>query len=226
MLLNLLVENVFGCHGGSGGIFLRGCHNVTIQNFVYTTDLTKDVSQPPPAALDIDESCSKVVLINSFWNNGLVKTGKLRKTFGTSLTSTERYAYPWDQDTELINSRAIEVYDRVRPDAPQTEGILINGTKTWCYSDRLAQGQAVPLPIGSALDSKIATVMISATDGNGILESGQFTATDQQTLLVAGTKRMRAESVADNLCLVPGDQVQLINRLGADIDVVITMFWQ
>lgn len=59
---NLILENIYGCNGGPGGIYLRRCDNVTLQNVFYTSN----IRNPEPAALDIDQICAKIVLINAF----------------------------------------------------------------------------------------------------------------------------------------------------------------
>jgi len=207
-LHNLVIENIYGCSGGVGGIYLRKCTNATLQNVFFTS-----VYKPEPAAFDIDESCSNIVLINAYWNAGTVSTGKLVKTFGTNLNPT------------LGRSRLVEVYDR--PESPQGEGILIYGTRTWCYNGKLAKGASLSLPIGYGMQTRVATIIVSATDGASINESGQFMAgAKAKTVLVAGTERMKATPSRGNLCLIPGNKIQLINYLGAPVDVVITVFWK
>jgi len=210
-LHNLILENIYGCSGGVGGIYLRKCTSVTLQNIFFTEVLTPKGYQP--AALDIDESSSNIVLINAFWNAGLVKTGKLIKTFGTSTSPFK------------LNNRLIEVYDR--PNNRQGEGLIIYGTKTWCYSGELTDGAALSLPVGSGLGTKVATITVSATDGSAINESGCFMVGAKGATIkkVSGTDSIATTSTAGCLCLVPGNKVQLINHLGAKVDVVITLFW-
>jgi hypothetical protein len=208
-LQNLILENIYGCNGGPGGIYLRRCSNVTLENIIFTSD----VYDPQPMALDIDETCGKVVLINSFWNTGRVSTGNLVKTFATRLTPQRR-------------SRPVEVYDRPRENTPEIEGLVVNGTRTWSHSGTLAKGKAMSLPIGPGLGTRVATITVSASDGKTINESAQFmTGSAGRTVLVAGTERVKAETVQGNLCLVSGNQVQLINYFEADVDVVVTVNW-
>ena len=194
--------------GGVGGIYLRKCVNVTLQNIFYTSTDT-----PVPTALDIDESSSNLVLINAFFNAGSVSTGKLVKTFGVN----------WNPST--ARSRVIEVYDQ--PNNPQREGIVIYGTQMWCHSGRLANNTALDLPVvGSGMPNKVGTILVSATDGDALLESGYFMiGRGDKAVLVAGTKRMEAVSAQGKLCLVPGSTMQLVNNLGADVDVVVTIYW-
>ena len=206
---NLILENIYGCEGGPGGIYLRNCSNVTLENVFYTNG----GKYPEAAPLDIDESCSKVVLINSFWNVGNPKKGRLIETFGSRLTPQQR-------------SRPLEVLDKARANSPHIEGIVVDGTKTWCHSGKLAKGEVLALPIGFGLAMKVATISVTATDGDGIIESGQFAATKTKTVLVSGTKRLGTEAASGKLSLVAGNQVQLINHLGTDVDIVVTMFWQ
>ncbi len=209
-LQNLILENIYGCSGGPGGIYLRRCSNVTLQNIFFTSE----VKNPEPAALDIDESCDRVVLINAFWNTGNVRTGKLLKTFGTGQIFQSR-------------NRTIEVYDRPRENTHPIEGIVIGGTRTWSHSGKLANGKALRLPVGAGLGTKVATITVSASDGERMNESGQFMVGARgKTVLVAGTKHLQAKTVDDNLCLVSGNQVKLINHLGADVDVVVTVSWK
>ena len=200
-LQNLVLENIYGCAGGVGGIYLRKCVSVTLQNIFYTT------GTPAAAALDIDESSSNIVLINAFWNAGVIKTGKLIKTFGTNSNPSKR------------DNRLIEVYDK--PNNPQGEGMVLYGTNTWCYSGELADGAALSLPGG-----KVATVTVSVSDGAAVNESGCFMIGAGGTVVkkVSGTDSVAATSTAGKLCLVPG--MQLINQLGAKVDVVITIFWR
>jgi len=95
------------------------------------------------------------------------------------------------------------------------------------YSGELADGAALPLPVGSGLRTKVATVTVAATDGAVINESAYFMVGAQgSTLKVAGTESTSTTSSAGRLCLVPGSKVELINRLGARVDVVITVFWR
>jgi len=206
-LHNLVLENIYGCAGGVGGIYLRRCTSATLQNIFYTS-----TDKPTPTALDIDESSSNIVLINAFWNAGLVKTGKLIKTFGTNPNPSKS------------DNRLIEVYDR--PNNPQGEGLILYGTKTWCYSGELADGAALSLPVGSG--ARVATITVSASDGAAINESGCFMLGAKGTIVkkVSGTDSTATNSTAGRLCLVPGNQVGLINYLGAKVDVVITLFWR
>lgn len=210
-LQNLVLENIYGCSGGVGGIYLRKCVNVTLQNIFYT-----EVNTPKghkPAALDIDESSSNIVLINAFWNAGLVKTGKLIKTFGAN-SNPAKY-----------DNRLIEVYDR--PNNEQGEGLVLYGTKTWCYSGELADGAALSLPVGAGLGTKVATITVSATDGSAINESGCFmVGAKGTTIKVAGTDSIAITSTEGCLCLVPGTKVQLINHLGTKLDIVINLCWR
>jgi len=208
-LQNVILENIYGCNGGPGGVFLRRCHNVTLENIMFTSD-TYD---PQPMALDIDESCSKVVLINSFWNVGKVNTGNLEKTFATRLTPQRR-------------SRTVEVYDRPRENTPEIEGLVVCGTRTWSHSGTLTSGEALSLPIGSGMRTKVATITVSASDGKAINESAQFmTGSAGRVVLVSGTDRVKAEAAQGNLCLVAGNQVQLCNFFDADVEVIVTVNW-
>ena len=104
-LMNLILENIYGCGGGVGGIFLRKCTSATLQNIFYTPVRGNAPEGYTPTALDIDESSSNIAFINTFWNGGLVKTGKLIKTFGTNSNPVRH------------DNRLIEVYDR--PDNAQ-----------------------------------------------------------------------------------------------------------
>jgi hypothetical protein len=212
-LMNLVLENIYGCGGGVGGIHLRRCTNVTLQNIFYTPIRGGAPEGYIPTALDIDESSSNIALINAFWNGGLVKTGKLIKPFGTN-SNPSRY-----------NNRLIEVYDR--PNNEQGEGLVIYGTKTWSHSGELADGAAVSLPVGSGSKTRVATVTVSASDGAAVNESAQFMVGGTgKTIRVAGTQKTSATSTGGSLCLVPGDKVKLINRLGAKVDVVVTISWR
>ena len=47
-----------------------------------------------------------------------------------------------------------------------------------------------------------------------------------EVLQVSGTDLTSNISTAGRLCLVPGPQVQLQNRLASDVDVVVTLFWR
>ena len=212
-LMNLILENIYGCGGGVGGIFLRKCTSATLQNIFYTPVRGNAPEGYTPTALDIDESSSNIAFINTFWNGGLVKTGKLIKTFGTNSNPTRH------------DNRLIEVYDR--PDNGQGEGLVLYGTKTWSYSGELADGATLPLPVGTESNTKVATITVSATDGSVINESVYFmVGAKGRTIKVAGTESTGTDSMAGRLCLVPGSNVELINQLGAKVDVVITVFWQ
>ena len=212
-LMNLILENIYGCGGGVGGIFLRKCTSATLQNIFYTPVRGNAPEGYTPTALDIDESSSNIAFINTFWNGGLVKTGKLIKTFGTNSNPVRH------------DNRLIEVYDR--PDNAQGEGLILYGTKTWSYSGELADGATLPLPVGTKSNTKVATITVSATDGSVINESAYFmVGAKGRTIKVAGTESTGTDSMAGRLCLVPGSNVELINQLGAKVDVVITVFWQ
>ena len=212
-LMNLVLENIYGCGGGVGGIFLRKCTSATLQNIFYTPVRGNAPEGYTPTALDIDESSSNIAFINTFWNGGLVKTGKLIKTFGTNSNPVRH------------DNRLIEVYDR--PDNGQGEGLVLYGTKTWSYSGELADGATLPLPVGTESNTKVATVTVSATDGSVINESAYFmVGAKGRTIKVAGTEYTGTDSMAGHLCLVPGSNVELINQLGAKVDVVITVFWK
>jgi len=212
-LMNLVLENIYGCGGGVGGIFLRKCTSATLQNIFYTPVRGNAPEGYTPTALDIDESSSNIAFINTFWNGGLVKTGKLIKTFGTNSNPVRH------------DNRLIEVYDR--PDNGQGEGLVLYGTKTWSYSGELADGATLPLPVGTESNTKVATVTVSATDGSVINESAYFmVGAKGRTIKVAGTESTGTDSMAGHLCLVPGSNVELINQLGAKVDVVITVFWK
>ena len=212
-LMNLVLENIYGCGGGVGGIFLRKCTSATLQNIFYTPVRGNAPEGYTPTALDIDESSSNIAFINTFWNGGLVKTGKLIKTFGTNSNPVRH------------DNRLIEVYDR--PDNGQGEGLVLYGTKTWSYSGELADGATLPLPVGTESNTKVATITVSATDGSVINESAYFmVGAKGRTIKVAGTEYTGTDSMAGHLCLVPGSNVELINQLGAKVDVVITVFWK
>ena len=166
-----------------------------------------------PTALDIDDSSSNIALINAFWNGGLVKTGNLIKTFGTN-SNPAKY-----------DNRLIEVYDR--PNNGQGEGLVLYGTKTWCHSGTLEDGASLPLPVGAGPKTKVATVTVSASDGKDINQSAQFLIGGQgRTIKVVGTAGTSTADMAGKLCLVPGKRVGVLNRLGAPVDVVITVFWR
>ena len=212
-LMNLVLENIYGCGGGVGGIYLRKCTSATLQNIFYTPVRGQAPEGYVPTALDVDESSSNLALINAFWNGGLVKTGKLIKTFGTN-SNPSKY-----------DNRLIETYDR--PNNAQGEGLVVYGTKTWCYNGELADGAALPLPVGSAANTKVATVTVAASDGSAHNESAYFMVGGHgKTIKVAGTKSTCATSAEGSLCLVSGRKVELINRLGAKVDVVVTLFWR
>lgn len=212
-LHNLVLENIYGCGGGVGGIYLRKCTNATLQNIYYTPVRGNAPEGYLPTALDIDESSSNIAFVNVFWNGGKIKTGKLVKTFGTH-TNPSKY-----------DNRVIEVYDQ--PNNAQGEGIVVYGTKTWSYNGELADGESVSLPIGADSKTKVATVTVAASDGGAINESAQFMVGGKgKTIKVAGTEAMSATSAPDSLCLDPGGRVGLVNRLGAKVDVVVTVFWR
>jgi hypothetical protein len=207
-LHNLILENLYGCSGGVGGIYLRRCVNATLQNIFYTS-----VDRPTPTALDIDESSSNIVLINAFWNAGEIKTGNLLKTFGTHSNPSK------------AGNRVIEVYDR--PGNPQGEGLVLYGTNAWCHSGELAAGASIPLPVGAGMPGKVATVTVAASDGAACNECGSFmVGANGTTVLVAGTAAVATTPTPGKLCLVPGNRVQVLNQLGAKVDVVITLFWK
>jgi len=209
-LSNLIIENIYGCRGGVGGFYLRGCGNVTIQNVFFTSTYT-----PLPAALDIDESCSNVALINCYWNAGTVSTGKLVKVFGASHQT-------------FGHSRLIEVYD-VSDGRTGSDGMVQYGTRTWSYSGTLAgKGDiTLGLPIGYGMGTDVATVIISATDGADINESGLFmSGANAKIVLVAGTSLMRDAAAGGSLCVVAGNRVRVINYTGVDLDIVVTIFWK
>ncbi|MBM82610.1 MAG: hypothetical protein CMJ78_18765 [Planctomycetaceae bacterium] len=212
-LHNLILENIYGCGGGVGGIHLRKCTNATMKNIFYTPVRGKAPADYVPTALNIDESCSNVAMINTFWNGGKVTTGKLIKTLGTH-TNPSRY-----------DNRVIEVYDR--PNNGQGEGVVIYGTKTWSRSMKLADGESLPLPVGTASKTKVATVTVAASDGADVNESAQFmVGGNGKTIKVTGTKSTSEESKSGSLYLISDGQVKLTNRLGASVDVVVTVFWQ
>ena len=217
-LQNLVVENIFGAYvgvpgRGIDGVYLRKCNNVTLQNVFYTCD-------QPSTALDIDESSSDIVMINASWNAGLIKTGKLVKTLGVGSRPRKHLGYTAKGTTNQL----VEVYNP--PGKREDEGLVIYGTKTWCYSGELAKGAVLSLPIGSKQGTRVATVNVSATDGAAINESGYFmVGANGATIKVAGTNSVATTATAGRLCLVPGNQVRLINNLGAKVDVVVTLFW-
>ena len=212
-LMNLVLENIYGCGGGVGGIYLRKCTSATLQNIFYTPVQGNAPAGYIPTALDIDETSTNLALINAFWNGGLIKTGKLIKTFGTN-SNPARY-----------NNRLIETYDR--PDNGQGEGLVLYGTKTWCYNGVLADGASLALPVGAHAKTKVATVTVAASGQAQINAAAQFMiGSRSEVLQVAGTDLTSNISTAGRLCLVPGPQVQLQNRLGSDVDVVVTLFWR
>ncbi len=212
-LMNLVLENIYGCGGGVGGIFLRKCTSATLQNIFYTPVQGNAPEGYIPTALDIDESSTNVVLINAFWNGGLIKTGKLIKTFGTN---SNPYRY---------NNRLIETYDR--PDNGQGEGLVLYGTKTWCYNGVLADGANLALPVGAHAKTKVATVTVAASGPGQTNAAAQFMiGGESEVLQVSGTELTSNTPAEGRLCLVPGPQVQLQNRLGTDVDVVVTLFWR
>ena len=43
---------------------------------------------------------------------------------------------------------------------------------------------------------------------------------------IAGSEKTSATSTEGNLCLVPGDTVKVVNRLGVPVDVVVTISWR
>ena len=204
---------MFGCGGGVGGIHLRKCTNVTLQNIFYTPVRGNAPEGYIPTALDIDESSSNIVLINAFWNGGIVKTGKLIKTFGAN-SNPAKY-----------DNRVIEVYDR--PKNGQGEGLVLYGTKTWCHSGKLADGADLSLPVGAGARTRVATVTVSASDGAEINESAHFmVGANGKTIRVAGTGSTSDTPAAGKLCLVAGDKVKVSNRLGAPVDLGVTVFWK
>lgn len=210
VLQNLRLENIMGCSGGVGGIYLRKCFNATLENIFFVS-----VNKPTPTALDIDESCGNVVLINNWWHSGNIKTGKLVRTMAG-------HSSP-DRD----GNRVIEAYDQ--PNNPQGEGLLVYGTRTWCYSGTLAPNASLSLPIGGTT-SKVATILIAATGGREYRtpeyrESGYFMAAGGTVALVTGTSEVSAKDTAEKLCLISGASITLKNRLIAPVDVVITVFW-
>ena len=212
-LMNLVLENIYGSSGGVGGIYLRKCTSATLQNIFYTP--TSYVPEGfTPVALDIDESSGNIVLINAFWNGGSIKTGKLIKTFGTNSNPAKN------------NNRLIEVYDK--PDNGQGEGLILYGTNTWCYSGELAKDAALSLPVGSGLGTRVATITVSASDGAAITESATFVVGAKGATIkkISGTASTSTTSTAGSLCLDPGAKVMLLNRLGAKVDAVITVFWR
>ena len=212
-LMNLVLENIYGCGGGVGGIYLRKCTSVTLQNIFYTPVRGNAPADYIPTALDIDESSTNIALINAFWNGGLIKTGQLVKTFGTN-SNPARY-----------NNRLIETYDR--PDNGQGEGLVLYGTKTWCYNGVLVDGASLALPIGLGAKTKVATVTVAASANNHVNAAAQFMIGKEGTILhVAGTEVTSNSPTAGRLCLVPGAKVTLQNRLGTDVDVVVTLFWR
>ena len=212
-LMNLVLENIYGCGGGVGGIYLRKCTSVTLQNIFYTPVRGNAPADYIPTALDIDESSTNIALINAFWNGGLIKTGQLVKTFGTN-SNPARY-----------NNRLIETYDR--PDNGQGEGLVLYGTKTWCYNGVLVDGASLALPIGLGAKTKVATVTVAASANNHVNAAAQFMIGKEGTILqVAGTELTSNSPTAGRLCLVPGAKVTLQNRLGTDVDVVVTLFWR
>jgi len=212
-MMNLVLENIYGCGGGVGGIYLRKCTSATLQNIFYTPVRGNAPAGYVPTALDIDDSSSNIVLINAFWNGGLVKTGTLIKTFGTN-SNPAKY-----------DNRLIEVYDR--PNNGQGEGLVLYGTKTWCHSGELADGASLPLPVGAGSRTRVATVTVSASDGEDINQSAQFLVGGKgRTIKVAGTDGTSTADTAGSLCLVPGNKVSVLNRLGAKVDVVVTVFWK
>lgn len=212
-LHNLILENIYGCGGGVGGIYLRKCSNATLQNVFYTPVRGNAPANYVPTALDIDESSSNIVFINACWNGGNIKTGKLLKTFGTH-SNPSRY-----------NNRVIEVYDR--PDNAQGEGLIVYGTKTWSHNGELADGDSLMLPVGGKQNTKVATVTVAVSDGDTVNESAQFmVGGNGKTIKVAGTEATETSSTPGHLCLVPGDRVELVNQLGVNVDVVVTVFWR
>ena len=205
-LHGVILENIYGCHGGPGGIYLRRCHKVSIRNFSFVSDKR----DPVPDALDIDESCTKVSLANAHWYSGAVRTGKLRTVFGTSTTPQAKNAI-------------LAMYDRPARH-PGMQGIQIDGTGTWHHSGRLASGAKLTLPFNDR--TPIATILVSASDGNDVQEAGQVMASHGKTVFVSGTGRLKTAPTPDGLCVLPGDRDQLVNNLGADVDVVVSVFFK
>jgi hypothetical protein len=203
-LHNVVLENIYGCHGGPGGIYLRRCHNVSIRNVAFVSDKT----DPAPHAIDIDESCTKVALVNTRWHTGAVKTGKLRTVFGSNTAPGAKNAI-------------LAMYDRPARH-PIDEGVQINGTGTWHHRGKLAPGGKLTLPFSAR--TAVATIIVSASDGDAVHEAGQFMATHGKTVFVSGTNRLKTAATADSLCLVPGSSDQLINNLGTEVEVVVSVF--
>ena len=80
------------------------------------------------------------------------------------------------------------------------------------------------VPIGGGYSNKTATVLVSATDGNSIIEGGHFVVggpSGSITKLVSGTPNVASTNVAGKLCLLPGNDIALLNNLNADVDVEI-----
>ncbi|MEE3373460.1 MAG: glycosyl hydrolase family 28-related protein [Planctomycetota bacterium] len=212
-LMNLVLENIYGCGGGVGGIYLRKCTGATLQNIFYTPVRGNAPAGYIPTALDIDDSSTNLVLINAFWNGGLIKTGKLVKTFGTN-SNPSRY-----------DNRLIETYDR--PDNGQGEGLVLYGTKTWCYDGVLANGASLPLPVGANDKTRVATITVAASGQGQADAAAQFMlGREGRVLQVSGTRLTSNSSEVGHLCLISGPEVLLQNRLGTEVDVVVTVFWR
>ena len=210
-LQNIVLENIYGCGGGAGGIYLRKCKNATLQNIYYTPVRGAAPEGYVPTALDIDESCANLAMINAFWNGGKISTGNLVKTFGTN-SNPARY-----------DNRVIEVYDP--PSNGQGEGIAIYETKTWSHSGELADAEAMSIPLKS--NTKVATLTVAASDGKNINESAQFMlGGGGKVTKIVGTKLTSETNIAGNLCLVRGQRLELVNRLGTKVDVVMTVAWR
>ena len=65
---------------------------------------------------------------------------------------------------------------------------------------------------------------IVSSEPGTLHEAGQFMATKTKTILVAGTKRLGIENATDTLALLPGSPGPLVNNLGADVEVVVSVF--
>ena len=213
-LMNLVIENVYGCGGGVGGLFLRRCTNVTTSNLFYTPVRGQAPADYVPTALDIDETSANLVFINTYLSGrSHVRTGKLIKTFGSHTNPAK------------FGNRVIESYDR--PGNDQGEGLVLYGTKTWSHNGTLADGARQSLPVGARNRTRVATVTVSASDGADINESAQFMVGGHgKTIRVWGTDRTAAVPEAGKLSLVGGETVRIDNQLGKEIDLVVTVFWR
>ena len=149
-------------------------------------------------------------MINASWTGGKVKTGKLVKSFGTH-SSPFRYG-----------NRLIEVYDR--PKNGQGPGIEVYGTKTWGVSESLPAGKSVTLPVGSR---STAIVHVAASNGKGVNEAAQFmVGADGKVIKVSGTNRTGTKAASGKLSLLSSKNPRLVNDLGTDVNVVMTVFWK